>query len=125
MNRRRTVSNPRRVVKCRRLDVPELAPDDKPDVVSVVTILRRKSLHTPKIHPIACWQRPRTRVAADDNQWATQLGDQLLAIHVDNSEAKQIKVDALTNLARNMVNATARNYYLTVARELREELKTE
>ena len=60
-------------------------------------------------------------VAADDNQWAAQLADHLLAINRDNSEAKQVKIDALTNLARSMVNATARNYYLTVARELREE----
>lgn len=43
----------------------------------------------------------------------------------DNIEAKQIKAEALTKLARNMVNATARNYYLTVARELREEIKAE
>lgn len=64
-------------------------------------------------------------VAADDNQWAAQLADHLLAINKDNSEAKQLKVDALTNLARDMVNATARNYYLTVARELRDELKTD
>ncbi|CAK9009633.1 Putative alkyl/aryl-sulfatase YjcS [Durusdinium trenchii] len=55
-----------------------------------------------------------------DHQWAAQLADHLLAINSSDSGAKRIKADALTGLARNMVNATARNYYLTVARELRE-----
>jgi uncharacterized sulfatase len=59
-------------------------------------------------------------LASDDNQWAAQLADHLLAIDKNDVEAKQIKAEALTKLARNMVNATARNYYLTVARELRE-----
>lgn len=64
-------------------------------------------------------------LATDDNQWAAQLADHLLAINKDNSGARQIKAAALTNLARNMVNATARNYYLTVARELRGGAKPE
>ena len=59
-------------------------------------------------------------LASDDNQWAAQLADHLLAINPDDKNAKQVKANALTNLASNMVNATARNYYLTVARELRE-----
>ncbi|MGB7329109.1 MAG: alkyl/aryl-sulfatase [Rubripirellula sp.] len=59
-------------------------------------------------------------LAANDNQWAAQLADHLLAINPDDKNAKQVKANALTNLASNMVNATARNYYLTVARELRE-----
>lgn len=59
-------------------------------------------------------------LAEDDNQWAAQLADHLLAIDKDDSKAKRVKAEALTKLARNMVNATARNYYLTVARELRE-----
>ncbi len=57
----------------------------------------------------------------DDNQWAAQLADHLLAIDPENAKAKQIKANALTKLAQTMVNATARNYYLTVARELRGE----
>ncbi|WP_442506142.1 alkyl sulfatase dimerization domain-containing protein [Novipirellula sp. SH528] len=65
----------------------------------------------------------RSALAADDNQWAAQLADHLLAIDADDKNAKQIKADALTKLASNMVNATARNYYLTVARELRDETK--
>ena len=59
-------------------------------------------------------------MASDDNQWAAQLADHLLAINPDDKNAKQVKANALTNLANSMVNATARNYYLTVARELRE-----
>jgi uncharacterized sulfatase len=65
-------------------------------------------------------QAARDALAEDDNQWAAQLADHLLAINKDDRDAKQIKADALTKLAHNMVNATARNYYLTVARELRE-----
>ncbi|QDT30834.1 alkyl sulfatase dimerization domain-containing protein [Thalassoglobus polymorphus] len=64
----------------------------------------------------------KAALAEDDNQWAAQLADHLLAINKDDSDAKQIKADALTKLAHNMVNATARNYYLTVARELREQV---
>lgn len=63
-------------------------------------------------------------LAAGDSQWAAQLADYLLAIDERHAEAKQIKADALTKLARSMVNATARNYYLTVAQELREGVKS-
>ncbi|MEO1614963.1 MAG: alkyl sulfatase dimerization domain-containing protein [Planctomycetota bacterium] len=38
----------------------------------------------------------------------------------ENQEARSIKANALTKLAYRSVNATARNYFLTVARELRE-----
>ena len=58
-----------------------------------------------------------------DYQWAAQLADHIIALDPDNNEARTIKADALTSLARNMVNATARNYYLTVARELRDATK--
>ncbi|MDA1055087.1 MAG: alkyl/aryl-sulfatase [Planctomycetota bacterium] len=68
-------------------------------------------------------QAAKVALAEDDNQWAAQLADHLLAVNEDNGEAKQIKAEALTKLAHNMVNATARNYYLTVARELREGTK--
>ena len=66
-------------------------------------------------------QAAKDALAEDDNQWAAQLADHLLAINKNDTEAKQVKADALTKLAHNMVNATARNYYLTVARELREK----
>lgn len=66
-------------------------------------------------------QAAKDALASDDDQWAAQLSDFLLAINKESIEARQVKADALTKLAHNMVNATARNYYLTVARELREE----
>ena len=62
-------------------------------------------------------------LATNDDQWAAQLADHLLAIDGNDADAKRLKADALTKLARNMINATARNYYLTVARELRGETK--
>ncbi|WP_166821856.1 alkyl/aryl-sulfatase [Thalassoroseus pseudoceratinae] len=65
-------------------------------------------------------QAAQNALADDDNQWAAQLADHLLAIDKEDVPAKHIKADALTNLAHKMVNATARNYYLTVARELRK-----
>jgi uncharacterized sulfatase len=67
----------------------------------------------------------KNALATDDNQWAAQLADHLLAIDKSDFAAKQIKADALPKLARITVNATARNYYPTVARELREEAKPE
>ncbi|WP_417382889.1 alkyl sulfatase dimerization domain-containing protein [Gimesia sp.] len=67
----------------------------------------------------------REALSTDDNQWAAQLADHMLALDKHNPEAQQVKADALTRLARDMVNATARNYYLTVARELSEKTKPE
>ena len=56
-----------------------------------------------------------------DAQWAAQLADRLLALDADDAVAKELKADALTELARRSVTATARNYYLTVARGLRAD----
>jgi uncharacterized sulfatase len=58
--------------------------------------------------------------AADDAQWTAELTDYLLALDPDHREARLLKADALTRLAKDCVNATARNYYLTVAQELRK-----
>jgi len=57
---------------------------------------------------------------SDDPQWAAQLADYLIALDPESAASKQLKADALAMLARETVTATARNYYLTVARELRE-----
>lgn len=54
-----------------------------------------------------------------------KLADHLLAIDKGNAVAMELKAHALTKLARNMVNVTARNYYLTVARELRESVSSD
>ena len=55
-----------------------------------------------------------------DAQWAAQLADRLLVLDPRDEDAKNVKADALTELARRSVTATARNYYLTVARGLRD-----
>lgn len=51
-------------------------------------------------------------------QWALQLADHLVALeqHVDRATA--LKVAAMTALADQQINATARHYYLTVAHEM-------
>lgn len=64
-------------------------------------------------------------LSKNDSQWAAQLADHLLAIDKEHAAAKRIKADALTNLANRMLNATARNYYLTVASEVRDDAKAE
>lgn len=67
----------------------------------------------------ALLERAREAMEAGDSQWAAQLADYLLALDDEAPEAKRIKADALTNLAENCVTATGRNYYLTVAQQLR------
>lgn len=57
----------------------------------------------------------------DDPQWAAQLADCLIALEPEANKPKLLKADALTALGYRTVTATARNYYLTVARELRED----
>ncbi len=54
-----------------------------------------------------------------DYQWCAQLVDRLLALDPSNKEYMLIKADALNGLADNMQTATGRNYYNTVANELR------
>jgi uncharacterized sulfatase len=62
----------------------------------------------------------KTALDSNDPQWAAQLADYLIALDPKAVEPKRIKADALTMLAQQTVTATGRNYYLTVARELRE-----
>lgn len=54
-------------------------------------------------------------------QWCAQLCDHLLALRPDSKDARLLKADALEKLAENLLTATGRNYYLTVAQELRKE----
>jgi uncharacterized sulfatase len=56
-------------------------------------------------------------------QWCAQLCDHLIALNPDAKDAKRLKADALERLAENLVTATGRNYYLTVAQELRAKAK--
>lgn len=55
-----------------------------------------------------------------DAQWCAELSDNLLALHPDDMTIRNLKVDALEQLADELVTATGRNYYLTVAQELRK-----
>ena len=56
-------------------------------------------------------------------QWCAQLCDHLLALNPQSSKVKLMKAAALEILAENLLTATGRNYYLTVAQELRQEAK--
>lgn len=62
--------------------------------------------------------RARAALDASDFQWAAELSDYVLAIHTEDTDAKQLKAAALTQLGERQVNATARNYYLTSAQYL-------
>ncbi|MEM9173356.1 MAG: alkyl sulfatase dimerization domain-containing protein [Pseudomonadota bacterium] len=54
-----------------------------------------------------------------DYQWVAQLSDYVLTLDPKQTEALLAKADALTALAFDTLTATARNYYLTVAKQLR------
>ncbi len=57
-----------------------------------------------------------------DHQWACQLADYLIALDGENEqEAKRFKAKALRALAEQQINAPARNYYLSSARELEQK----
>ena len=58
---------------------------------------------------------------AEDPQWAAQLCDHLLALNPADPDAMLLKADALDALARELLTATGRNYYMTVARQLRRK----
>lgn len=60
-----------------------------------------------------------------DAQWAAELADHVLALQPAHGEVSTLKAEALTLLADRQINATARNYYLTVAMSLRENLDSE
>lgn len=71
---------------------------------------------------VAVTARANAALAAGDFQWAAELSDVLLAVDGYSVEAKRIKIRALTELGERQINSTARNYYLTVARHLENEL---
>ncbi|MEO6738679.1 MAG: alkyl/aryl-sulfatase [Chthoniobacteraceae bacterium] len=58
-----------------------------------------------------------------DAQWCAELCDHLLALNPDDQEVRNLKADALENLAEKLITATGRNYYQTVAQELRKPAK--
>jgi len=67
------------------------------------------------------YQRAKEAFGKGDAQWTTQLVDYLLALDSNSERAKLLKADALTMLGERCVTATGRNYYLTVAQELRDQ----
>ncbi len=67
--------------------------------------------------------KAKVALEAKDYQWAAQLADHLIALNKDDPQPKLIKADALTGLAQNLLTATGRNYYLTVAQQLRRGAK--
>ena len=68
-------------------------------------------------------KRAKQAFESGDPQWACQLADHLIALDHEAIAAKGLKADALTKLGENCVTATGRNYYLTVAQELRNSLQ--
>lgn len=57
-----------------------------------------------------------------DHQWASELADILLALDYQTEQVKYRKAESLEVLADDQINATARNYYLVYAKELRGEI---
>jgi len=61
----------------------------------------------------------RRALASNDVQWAAEICDVLLDANPGNGEVKALKASALEALAAQNINPLARNYYLSVALELR------
>ncbi len=53
-------------------------------------------------------------------QWTAQLCDYLLALNYEVSRVKLLKADALEKIGNQLLTATGRNYYFSVAKQLRE-----
>ncbi|MFC1764912.1 alkyl sulfatase dimerization domain-containing protein [Planctomycetota bacterium] len=70
-------------------------------------------------------QKAKQALATGDAKWAAQLCDHLLALDHQTQTSKLLKADALEAIAENVLSGIGRNYYLTVAQELRAEVKNE
>ncbi|MET3248849.1 alkyl sulfatase BDS1-like metallo-beta-lactamase superfamily hydrolase [Burkholderia sp. OAS925] len=62
-------------------------------------------------------------LSASEFQWAAEQADYVLALEPQNTAATTIKIRALRELGERQMNATARNYYLTVAQSLEKSLQ--
>ena len=60
------------------------------------------------------------KALAEEPQWAAQLCDHLLALNARDADAMTLKAKALDALAKALLTTTGRNYYMTVARQLRQ-----
>ena len=68
-------------------------------------------------------QEARNALENEEYQWAAELSDLLLALLPGNNEVEKIKGDALTELGLGSCNSNNRSYYLSQARELKENLR--
>ena len=64
-------------------------------------------------------------LGSGEAQWAAEQADHLLAVDGKNSAALDVKIKAFRELGERQMNATARNYYLTVANSLKAERATQ
>jgi len=71
----------------------------------------------------ALLSKARAALKSRDYQWAAQLCDYLTALDPEAREPKRVKADALEAIAQNVLSGIGRNYYLTVAQELRRETR--
>ncbi len=56
-------------------------------------------------------------------QWAAEVADMLLSVDPDNTEAREIKAEALFRLGEASYNSIARSYYFSQSQALREKLE--
>ncbi len=63
-----------------------------------------------------------TAITEKDYQWACQLADYFIALEPESKDAKLLKAKALLALAEEQMSSNARHYYLSVAKELMEEV---
>jgi alkyl sulfatase BDS1-like metallo-beta-lactamase superfamily hydrolase len=68
----------------------------------------------------ALYAAAKEALAENDPQWAAQLCDHLLALNPNAKEPSLLKANALEAIAKDVLSAIGRNYYLTVAQELRQ-----
>ena len=67
----------------------------------------------------------RQALTKKDFQWAAQISDYLIVLQPDEMAHRELKADALMALADQLLTATGRNYYLSVAEELRRSPEVE
>lgn len=69
------------------------------------------------------FQHLQNTINQGEYQWSLQLTDYLLQTDYKSVEVTKIKVKLLRKLAAQQINAPARNYYLSYAYELEENIK--
>ncbi len=74
--------------------------------------------------PDVLFERAQAAMEDGEAQWAAELCDMVIALDHRTTEAKNLKADAIDELAYNLVTATGRNYLHTSAQELREAAAT-